>query len=229
MSQDSPAVCVTLETPDGPFTLIAGALGVLASGWTDDTNYLLPLIHESLRPAESDVQELDPTGDAGAAAGAGAGASPAAGSGSSASSGSSAGSGSAERIAREAAAAVDAYYAGDVAAPGTVPVVQESGPYRERAWEVLRDVAPGEVLTYAEYAARTGNPDAARAAASACAKNAAALFVPCHRVMRSDGTLGGFRYGLPVKERLLAREAAAASGGGAEERGGNRSRSVPLF
>ncbi|MFP5311092.1 MAG: methylated-DNA--[protein]-cysteine S-methyltransferase, partial [Actinomycetes bacterium] len=53
-----------------------------------------------------------------------------------------------------------------------------------------------------------GNPRAVRAAASACAFNAAALFVPCHRVIRTDGSLGGFRWGLRIKESLLAREAA---------------------
>ncbi|HZU94674.1 MAG TPA: MGMT family protein, partial [Microbacterium sp.] len=51
---------------------------------------------------------------------------------------------------------------------------------------------------------------AVRAAASICARNAPALFVPCHRVLRTDGTFGGFAWGLDVKERLLAREAAAA-------------------
>ena len=184
MTEENPAVYATRETPDGAFTLIAGALGVLASGWTDDVDYLLPLIHASLRPASGDVQRLATNGSD---------------------------AGSATRIAREAVAAVDAYYAGDVTAPAAVPVVQASGPYRERAWEVLREVHAGEVLTYTDYAARTGNASAARAAASACAKNAAALFVPCHRIKRSDGSLGGFRYGLPVKERLLAREAEAVA------------------
>jgi len=111
-------------------------------------------------------------------------------------------------VLADAVAAVEAYYAGDLAAPGTVWVQQRSGEFREHAWQVLRDVAPGEVVTYTEYAARSGRPDAVRAAAGACAMNAAALFVPCHRVLRSDGFLGGFRYGLPVKESLLTRESA---------------------
>ncbi|MEV0893128.1 methylated-DNA--[protein]-cysteine S-methyltransferase [Promicromonospora sp. NPDC050262] len=109
----------------------------------------------------------------------------------------------------EAADAVRAYYDGDHGAPGRVPVLQASGPYRTHAWDVLREVKAGERLTYSEYAARTGRPAAVRAAAGACAMNAAALFVPCHRILRTDGTLGGFRYGLPVKESLLAREAIA--------------------
>ena len=66
----------------------------------------------------------------------------------------------------------------------------------------------GEPVSYTELAARTGNPAANRAAAQACARNAAALFVPCHRVIRTDGTLGGFRWGLPAKRWLLDHEAA---------------------
>lgn len=109
-------------------------------------------------------------------------------------------------ILTEAADAVRAYYAGDATAPGTVTVHQRSGEFRQHAWEVLRRVEPGAAITYAEYAARAGNPKAVRAAAGACAMNAAALFVPCHRIIRTDGTLGGFRYGLPIKQSLLERE-----------------------
>lgn len=110
-------------------------------------------------------------------------------------------------VLNRALAAVQAYYDGDHAATAAVPVSQRSGPFREAAWEVLRGVAPGSALTYTEYAARTGSPGAVRAAASACAMNAAALFVPCHRVLRTDGSLGGFRYGLELKRSLLSREA----------------------
>jgi methylated-DNA-[protein]-cysteine S-methyltransferase len=87
-------------------------------------------------------------------------------------------------------------------------VRQKSGPFRVHAWDVLRLVRPGSPVTYTEYAGLAGNPKAVRAAASACAFNAAALFVPCHRVIRTDGSLGGFRWGLVIKESLLAREAA---------------------
>ncbi|MFI9485150.1 methylated-DNA--[protein]-cysteine S-methyltransferase [Promicromonospora sp. NPDC052451] len=112
-------------------------------------------------------------------------------------------------VLAEAADAVRAYYDGDHGAPGRVPVRQASGPFRTHAWDVLREVKAGERLTYSEYAARAGRPAAVRAAAGACAMNAAALFVPCHRILRTDGSLGGFRYGLPVKEALLSRESAA--------------------
>lgn len=104
--------------------------------------------------------------------------------------------------------AVEAFYDGDPAPAMAVPVRQQSGPFRAHAWDVLRQVKPGAPVTYTEYAALAGNPRAVRAAASACAFNAAALFVPCHRVIRTDGSLGGFRWGLRIKGSLLAREAA---------------------
>lgn len=104
--------------------------------------------------------------------------------------------------------AVIRYHAGELSAIDDVPVKQRSGEFLEHAWDVLRTVPAGAPVTYTEYAARSGRPAAVRAAASACARNAAALFVPCHRVLRLDGSLGGFRWGVDVKEKLLAHEAA---------------------
>jgi methylated-DNA-[protein]-cysteine S-methyltransferase len=104
--------------------------------------------------------------------------------------------------------AVDAFFSGDVAAVDDVVVHQRSGPFLEEAWEVLRTVPAGRPDSYAAFAARCGRPSAVRAAANACARNAAALFVPCHRVLGSDGGLGGFRWGTPVKRWLLDHEAA---------------------
>ncbi|RBY95200.1 cysteine methyltransferase [Blastococcus sp. TF02-8] len=106
--------------------------------------------------------------------------------------------------------AVEAFVAGDVHAIDDVPVAQRSGPFLEEAWQVLRTVPAGRPDTYAAFAARCGRPAAVRAAANACARNAAALFVPCHRVLGSDGGLGGFRWGTPVKRWLLDHEAAHA-------------------
>ena len=106
--------------------------------------------------------------------------------------------------------AVTAYHAGDLAVIGTIPVRQRSGPFLQEAWDVLRTVPAGRPDTYAAFAARSGRPAAVRAAANACARNAAALFVPCHRVLGSDGGLGGFRWGTPVKRWLLDHEAAHA-------------------
>ncbi|HVL84289.1 MAG TPA: methylated-DNA--[protein]-cysteine S-methyltransferase [Pseudonocardia sp.] len=108
--------------------------------------------------------------------------------------------------------AVLRYHDGDVHAVDGVRVRQRSGPFLEHAWEILRSVPAGAPVTYTEYAAKAGRPLAVRAAAAACARNAAALFVPCHRVVRTDGGLGGFRWGLPVKRWLLAHEAGAGGG-----------------
>lgn len=108
----------------------------------------------------------------------------------------------------DAAAAVTAYYAGDLGAIDAVEVSQSGTALQRAGWEALRRIAPGRPLTYAEFATALGSPSAVRAAASICARNAAALFVPCHRVLRTGGALGGFAWGLPVKQALLDREAA---------------------
>ena len=106
--------------------------------------------------------------------------------------------------------AVARYLGGDVLAVDAIPVRQRSGPFRTHAWDVLRQVPPGAPVTYAELAAKAGRPAAVRAAAGACGFNAAALFVPCHRVLRTGGGLGGFRWGLDVKRWLLDHESGAA-------------------
>ncbi|WP_435590329.1 methylated-DNA--[protein]-cysteine S-methyltransferase [Nocardia sp. bgisy118] len=103
--------------------------------------------------------------------------------------------------------AILAYHRGDVHAIDDVPVRQRSGEFLMHAWDVLRKVPAGDPVTYTEFAAISGRPEATRAAANACARNAAALFVPCHRVLRIGGALGGFRWGLDVKRWLLDHEA----------------------
>ncbi len=108
----------------------------------------------------------------------------------------------------EAAAAALAYYAGELSAIDSVAVKQSGTVLQLTGWSQLRTIAPGDPLTYTGFAARLDNPRAVRAAASICARNAPALFVPCHRVLRTDGTLGGFAWGIGVKESLLARESA---------------------
>ncbi|MEU7764420.1 methylated-DNA--[protein]-cysteine S-methyltransferase [Nocardia sp. NPDC049190] len=102
--------------------------------------------------------------------------------------------------------AVIAYHAGDVTAIDSIPVRQRSGEFLMHAWDVLRKVPAGSPLSYTEFAAISGRPNATRAAANACARNAAALFVPCHRIFRVGGALGGFRWGLPIKRWLLDHE-----------------------
>jgi len=108
----------------------------------------------------------------------------------------------------DAAAAVSAFYDGDLAAIEQVAVRQFGTALQTTGWTALRRIRPGRPLSYTAFAAALGQPSAVRAAASICARNAPALFVPCHRVLRTDGTLGGFAWGVGVKESLLAREAA---------------------
>ncbi|MGN6244152.1 MAG: methylated-DNA--[protein]-cysteine S-methyltransferase [Motilibacteraceae bacterium] len=110
------------------------------------------------------------------------------------------------QVAEDVAAAVAAYADGDVFALDGVRVAQPGGPFLQRAWEALRQVPPGRTVSYRQLAAAAGSPAAVRAAGSACARNLVAPFVPCHRVVRSDGSLGGYYYGLSVKETLLAHE-----------------------
>ena len=82
-------------------------------------------------------------------------------------------------------------------------------------WRALRDIPAGERRTYTEVAAAAGSPRAVRAVGNACAHNTIAVLVPCHRVVRTDGSLGNYRWGADRKRELLEREAAAASEGDA--------------
>ena len=122
-----------------------------------------------------------------------------------------------ERVAEgEAAAlhlgAVAAYFEGDLGALDRVPlVVQGGGPFLRRAWQALREVRPGERITYGALAVRAGNPSASRAAGQACARNPVTLFIPCHRAVDSRGAPHHFGWGLPVKRWLLAHESGGAT------------------
>lgn len=102
--------------------------------------------------------------------------------------------------------AVRDYLDGDLTAIDEVPVAQPGTGFLAAAWQALRDTKPGEPVTYTALAAQAGRPAAVRAAANACARNAAALFVPCHRVVRADGGPGGYRWGTDVKRWLLDHE-----------------------
>ncbi|MEV8158320.1 methylated-DNA--[protein]-cysteine S-methyltransferase [Kocuria salsicia] len=155
----------TVDTPDGPFTAVAGPSGaVIASGWTDSVTTLLSRVRPENRPGvvvPGTVTAVD---------------------------------------------AVLAYYDGGPRSVTDVPVELHGTDGQLAGWEALRRIAPGRPLTYTEFAAQLGNPRAVRAAASVCARNPVALFVPCHRVLRADGSLGGFAWGEDVKRRLLDRE-----------------------
>lgn len=164
------ATIQTLDTPDGPFTVLEDTEGrVLASGWTDAVERILGRIAEKYRP--------DRVVDG--------------------------------RVA--SADAVDAFYAGEVDHAMQVPVRQFGTELFVEGWRQLRLIPAGAVRTYTEFAAAMGRPEAIRAAASVCARNAPALFVPCHRVLRTDGTLGGFAWGLDVKRSLLERESVGST------------------
>lgn len=81
--------------------------------------------------------------------------------------------------------------------------------FQQRVWDALRKVPAGETVSYAEIAARIGSPRAVRAVAQACAANVLAVAIPCHRVVRSDGGVSGYRWGVARKQALLARERCA--------------------
>jgi methylated-DNA-[protein]-cysteine S-methyltransferase len=166
------ALAATVSTPAGPFTVVAvdtlanDRPTVIASGWTDDLDALLPQVAAALRPAEvRAVAEI-----------------------------------------RGVTEWVVAYHEGELHGIDSVSVRQDSGPFLELLWDALREVPPGHPVTYTELAARAGRVRAARAAGSACSRNASALFVPCHRVVPAGGGVGGFRWGPDVKRWLLAHE-----------------------
>ncbi|MFT4245027.1 MAG: MGMT family protein [Micrococcaceae bacterium] len=154
----------SLDTPDGPFTIIANPNKILAAGWTDNELDLL----ESLPHVQ--VLKKDPL--------------------------------------KEFTKAVEDYYSGNFEAVAEIPLSVSSTPFIMEVWHSISQIPPGETLTYRELAEAAGNPRAYRAAATACGKNHIGLFIPCHRVIRGDGSLGGFgRWGLPLKQSLLDREA----------------------
>ena len=163
----------TIETPDGPFTVITDENAVICSGWTDDVQALFGRLH--LGPlSPTDLMAPPRLG--------------------------------------QAIEAVEAYYDGDAQLISQVACRQVAAPFHAQVRRVLAGVPYGSRVSYTKLAGLAGNDKAARAAASACAQNLTALFVPCHRVVRGDGSLGGFRYGLALKQRLLDRESAVVSG-----------------
>ncbi|MBV2134038.1 methylated-DNA--[protein]-cysteine S-methyltransferase [Pseudomonas sp. MAP12] len=88
-----------------------------------------------------------------------------------------------------------------------LPLDLRGTAFQQRVWQALREIPAGSTLSYAELAVRIGAPRAVRAVAGACAANALAVAIPCHRVLRSDGGLSGYRWGVARKRALLEREA----------------------
>lgn len=112
-----------------------------------------------------------------------------------------------ERIARQ--------FDGGVDAAGPLPPLDiTASAFQWRVWEALTRIPAGETRSYAEVARAIGEPAAARAVGRACGSNKLALIVPCHRVVRADGSSGGWRWGAARKEQLLARERGNRAGHG---------------
>lgn len=106
--------------------------------------------------------------------------------------------------------ALVAQVVGFVEAPQTgldLPLDIRGTAFQQRVWQALRAIPAGTTLSYAELARRLGVPTAIRAVAGACAANTLAVAIPCHRVVRSDGSLAGYRWGVARKRALLDREA----------------------
>src|SRR5690606_1657523 len=87
-----------------------------------------------------------------------------------------------------------------------LPLDVRGTAFQQRVWQALREIAPGATASYAEVAARIGASGSARAVAGACAANPVAVAIPCHRVVRRDGGLSGYRWGVERKRALLDRE-----------------------
>jgi AraC family transcriptional regulator of adaptative response/methylated-DNA-[protein]-cysteine methyltransferase len=103
--------------------------------------------------------------------------------------------------------AFDAHIAGSAPRPD-VPLDLRGTAFQIRVWRFLLDVPEGDIVSYAELATGIGAPSAVRAAAGACAANRIAVLVPCHRVLRGDGGMGGYRWGIERKRVLIDRERA---------------------
>jgi AraC family transcriptional regulator of adaptative response/methylated-DNA-[protein]-cysteine methyltransferase len=100
---------------------------------------------------------------------------------------------------------------GFIEAPGLgldLPLDVRGTAFQQRVWQALREIPAGTTMTYTTLAERIGLPNAVRAVARACASNTIAVAIPCHRVVRKDGALSGYRWGVTRKEALLVRESA---------------------
>lgn len=112
----------------------------------------------------------------------------------------------------EVAAALAAYFAGDLGAVDALPVdLRGLSPFSQAVLTALREVPAGALTSYGRLALAAGRPGAARAVGRALGANPVAIVVPCHRVVAGDGSLGGFSCGLDLKRRLLAHEGHAVA------------------
>lgn len=103
---------------------------------------------------------------------------------------------------------VTAYYDGDEAALDAIPCGQTGSDFQKRVWQAISNIPYGKTISYKELAEQSGNPAAIRAAGTICGLNRLILLIPCHRVLKSDGSIGTYLYGSEIKESLLHREKA---------------------
>jgi methylated-DNA-[protein]-cysteine S-methyltransferase len=109
-------------------------------------------------------------------------------------------------LAQRAAEKIKRYFDGEVISFDEPLDLADAPEFFARVWTELRKVPRGETISYGELARRSGNPRAARAVGTAMATNPVPIIVPCHRVIRSDGSIGGFGGGLAMKQRMLELE-----------------------
>lgn len=102
--------------------------------------------------------------------------------------------------------AIHAAVRGSYGGLNTISIAPLGSDFQRTVWGYLRSIPPGEVRSYSEVAHALDMPRSTRAVARACGANSIALLIPCHRVIRGDGSLGGFRWGVETKRRLLAAE-----------------------
>ena len=92
-----------------------------------------------------------------------------------------------------------------------LPLDVRGTAFQQRVWQALREIPVGETVSYGEVARRIGAPKAVRAVAAACAANKLAVAIPCHRVVRNDGSLSGYAWGVERRRALLDREASQSA------------------
>lgn len=98
------------------------------------------------------------------------------------------------------------YYDGDVSALDKIPREQSGTEFQAKVWQAISNIPYGQTISYRQLAEQSGNPAAVRAAGTICGLNRLCLLVPCHRVLRSDGSLGNYLYGTQIKQSLLEHE-----------------------
>ncbi len=103
---------------------------------------------------------------------------------------------------------IDNYFEGRLDALNLIQVRQPGAQFSQKVWKVMRAIPAGMTISYAQLAKKAGSPAAFRAAGTACGNNLIAPIIPCHRIIKSDGTLGNYGYGVAIKEKLLRLEGA---------------------